>query len=268
MHGGALVLMAFNPLSQGDVTIAITRWKGTRMSESTRAMPRRDSTDTASQSNSGIDVMATFCFVDIAGYTALTDTHGEHAAADLVEDFTRLIRSAVAPHGHVQELAGDNAFLVFPDPAGAIEAISHLYREVAGKWDFPALRTGLHHGPALYRSKRYFGSTINLAARTAGHASGGQILCTAPVAESLARMENPTFTIDPVGIVKLKNLPQEVALYAVNLLNSRQRVIDPVCQMQVDKITAAAEQEFKGRRYWFCSRGCSDRFAHNPSDFV
>ena len=33
-------------------------------------------------------VVATFCFVDIAGYTALTDSHGEHAAADLVDAST------------------------------------------------------------------------------------------------------------------------------------------------------------------------------------
>jgi len=234
-----------------------------------KAVPQQDAIDHASQEKSGVNVTATFCFVDIAGYTALTDTHGEFAAADLVEDFTRMIRLAVASHGQVQELAGDNAFLVFPDPASAIEAIGKLYRDVAGIWDFPALRTGLNHGPALYRANRYFGTTINMAARTAAQAASGEILCTAPVAESLAGLENPTFTIDPVGTVKLKNLPQEVALYSVNLLGVKgQRVIDPVCQMQVDKKTAAADHEFEGRRYWFCSAGCSERFAHNPSDFV
>ena len=239
------------------------------MAESMQAMPRRDSPDDASQAKSGADVTATFCFVDIAGYTALTDTHGEHAAADLVEDFTRMVRLAVAPHGQVQELAGDNAFLVFPDPASAIEAIANLYRDVAGIWDFPALRTGLHHGPALYRANRYFGTTINMAARTAAQAASGEILCTASVAKSLARLESPTFRIDPVGTVKLKNLPQQVDLFSVSLIDTnRQRVIDPVCQMQVDKKTAAANKEFEGRQYWFCSTGCFDRFADSPSDFV
>ena len=37
--------------------------------------------------NADRTIEATFCFVDIAGYTALTDTHGERAAADLVDDF-------------------------------------------------------------------------------------------------------------------------------------------------------------------------------------
>lgn len=239
------------------------------MPESMRAMPRSDSPNEASQTTSGTDVTATFCFVDIAGYTALTDSHGEHAAADLVENFARMVRTAVASRGQVQELAGDNAFLVFPDPASAIEAILSLYREVEGVWDFPALRTGLHHGSALYRTNRYFGTTVNMAARTAAQATAGEILCTAPVADSLARLENPTFKIDAVGSVKLKNLPHEVDMYSLKPLDThRQRVIDPVCQMQVDKRTAAADQEFVGRRYWFCSAECADRFANNPSDFV
>lgn len=239
------------------------------MAESMHTVPGHDSPGSAPRTRSDTHVTATFCFVDIAGYTALTDSHGEYAAADLVENFARMIRSAVAGRGHVQELAGDNAFLVFPEPTNAIEAILTLCREVEGVWDFPALRTGLHHGSALSRANRYFGTTINLAARTAAQAASGEILCTATVAEALARLESPDFTIDVVGSVKLKNLPQEVELYSVKRLDTNyQRVIDPVCQMQVDKKTAAADQAFEGRHYWFCSSGCAVRFTEHPSDFV
>ena len=242
---------------------------GTLVSESVSPAPQADASGLASKEKSGLNVTATFCFVDIAGYTALTDTHGEHAAADLVATFTRMVRSAVGSSGRVQELTGDSAFLVFPDPPRAIKAILNLYQDVAGIWDFPALRTGLHHGPALYRAKRYFGSTINMAARTAAQATAGEILCTASVAECLAAVDHPNFTIDPLGRVKLKNLPQDVALYAVILSETvRQRAIDPVCQMQVDKKTAAANQEFNARQYWFCSAECAERFTKNPSYFV
>lgn len=217
----------------------------------------------------GQNVTATFCFVDIAGYTALTDSHGERAAADLVDEFTRLIHSAVEARGDVQEFVGDQAFLVFPDPLAALAVIRALYLDVAGLWDFPKLRTGIHHGPALYRSRRYFGSTINMAARTAAHAGGGEILCTAPVAEALAGAHCPTLSINPIGKVKLKNLPREVDLYRIGLKDlTDRRVVDPVCHMQVDVKTAAAHQSFNARHYWFCSAACSERFAANPSDFV
>lgn len=101
------------------------------------------------------DVVATFCFVDIAGCTALTDSHGERVAADLVEVFGNLVHGTVARDGRVQELTGDNAFLVFPDAVVAMQAIGTLYRGIAGRRDFPL------------RANRYFGSSVNIAARTA-----------------------------------------------------------------------------------------------------
>lgn len=33
-------------------------------------------------------VEATFCFVDLAGFTALTEAHGDDAAADLIARFS------------------------------------------------------------------------------------------------------------------------------------------------------------------------------------
>lgn len=214
-------------------------------------------------------VLATFCFVDIAGYSALTESHGESAAADLVDGFTRLVHSAVGALGTVQELTGDNAFLVFPDPDAALQAIATLYRQVAQLRDFPMLRTGLHHGSALYRRNRYFGSTINVAARTAAQALAGEILCTAAVMQGIDASSALRREVHQLGMVKLKNLPQQVDLYRIVLTDtSRQFVIDPVCQMQVDPRSAADDGWFDGRRYWFCSAACARSFAEAPSNFV
>lgn len=180
-----------------------------------------------------------------------------------------MVRTAVASLGHIQELAGDNAFLVFPDPASAMNAILNLYRAVETIADFPALRTGLHHGPALLRANRYFGTTVNMAARTAAQATRGEILCTTAVATTLSLLDNQTFEIAAVGSVKFKNLQQEVEMFSVKRLDTRrQRVVDPVCQMQVDKKSALADVEYEGQRYWFCSAACANRFAISPTDFV
>lgn len=231
-------------------------------------------TDAALQPHAAVDprdqeVMATFCFVDIAGYTALTDSHGERAAADLVDEFHALIRSAVHTQGTVQELSGDNAFIVFPDPVVAVQAIGTLCGSVAGLQHFPLLRVGLHHGAALLRSGRYFGSTINIAARTAAQALGGDILCTASVAGYLASSGRSGLSVTPVGKVKLKNLPGKVDLYRIaQAAAPRQLAIDPVCQMQVDMHDAVSRWQFGGRWYWFCSTACHRRFASAPSEFV
>lgn len=219
--------------------------------------------------NVGKSIEATFCFVDIAGYTALTDTHGELAAADLVDDFSELIRTSVQPLGQFQSLTGDCAFLVFPDPFVAKDALTILYKSIADRQDFPIVRAGLHHGSALFRANRHFGSTVNLAARVAARAIGGQILCTKYVADTLAQAGIADIEVDYQGLVSLKNLPQPVDLYEIVLSSfSREYAIDPVCKMQVDTRRAAGDLHFNKRTYWFCSLSCVERFARQPSSYV
>ncbi len=215
------------------------------------------------------NVEATFCFVDIAGYTALTDSHGEVAAADLIDDFSELIRTTIEPFGQIQELIGDCAFLVFQDPFLARDALSVLYKAIANRASFPIVRAGLHHGPALLRGNRYFGSTVNLAARVAAQAKGGQILGTKQIVEIFSRAGAPDIEVEHLGVVSLKNLPQPVDLYEIVLSGfSHEYAIDPVCKMQVDIRRAAGELHVGEEKYWFCSLSCVERFAKEPSSFV
>lgn len=214
-------------------------------------------------------IEATFCFVDIAGYTALTDTHGERAAADLVDDFADLVRGAVEPKGRLESLIGDCAFVTFPEPLVAAEAMVALYGRVANRQNFPVVRAGLHHGSALMRGDRHFGSTVNTAARVAAQAIGGQVLCTKHIADVLARAEHPDIAIAHRGVTALKNLPQPVELWEIVMTAStREFVIDPVCKMQVDKRHAAGDLHFENRTYWFCSLACVERFARQPASYA
>ncbi|MGE5860989.1 MAG: YHS domain-containing protein [Ignavibacteria bacterium] len=216
----------------------------------------------------GRNIEATFCFVDIAGYTALTDSHGEIAAANLIDDFSEMVRISVGPLGQIQELIGDCAFLIFPDPFVARDALSALYKVIANRASFPIIRAGLHHGPALLRGNRYFGSTVNLAARVAAQAKGGQILVTRRIVDILNQAGTPDIEVEHQGLVSLKNLPQPVDLYEIVLSGfSHEYAIDPVCKMQVDKRHAAGELHFNGNKYWFCSLSCAERFAREPSSY-
>src|SRR5512143_2779665 len=107
--------------------------------------------------SAGTSIEATFCFVDIAGYTALTDTHGERAAADLVDEFAELVRASILPSGQLQSLIGDCAFIVFADPVVAAGALSALYTSIAGtsRWFVPVCIT----------ARRFFAGTTTSARR-------------------------------------------------------------------------------------------------------
>jgi YHS domain-containing protein len=43
---------------------------------------------------------------------------------------------------------------------------------------------------------------------------------------------------------------------------------DPVCGMEVDQKSAAAESEYQGRTYYFCSPGCKNAFDKEPQKYV
>ena len=43
---------------------------------------------------------------------------------------------------------------------------------------------------------------------------------------------------------------------------------DVVCGMQVDPARAAATSDYNGKTYYFCGKGCLDRFAADPDAFL
>lgn len=42
---------------------------------------------------------------------------------------------------------------------------------------------------------------------------------------------------------------------------------DPVCGMEVDKESAPAKYEYKGKVYYFCAPGCKVAFEKDPKKF-
>jgi adenylate cyclase len=211
-------------------------------------------------------VEATFCFVDIAGFTALTEAHGAEAAADLVDRFTALVEGALGGHGRLVERVGDAAFVTTPGPAPAVRFVTRLFASATLEPEFPALRAGLHHGEALERDGRLFGAAINLAARVASQARGGQVLATAKVAEA-ARAAGVEVT--GLGPFVLRNVRDPIDLFALHVdTGSATDVIDPVCRMRVSRERAAGSLRFESVEYWFCSLDCAKRFATSPGDYT
>ena len=46
------------------------------------------------------------------------------------------------------------------------------------------------------------------------------------------------------------------------------RVVDPVCGMDVDPATAADKSVYKGKTYYFCSKDEKERFDKDPVKFL
>lgn len=201
----------------------------------------------------------TFAMVDLAGYTALTETHGDEQAADLATTFARLAKSCLAASDRLIKPIGDAVLLASNTPSEGLELVDRLLTATSELDGFPLARAGLHHGAAVQRDGDVFGAAVNLAARVAAQASGGQTLVTRAVADA-ARAEGRAVT--SVGTVVLRNVTAPQTLFEVSLGPARTAGgVDPVCRMWIDDGDAALLLRHNGRRYWFCSVECLGQFA-------
>ena len=214
----------------------------------------------------GQHVEATFCFVDISGFTALTEAHGGSAAADLIDRFRELVDVAREGQGHVVDRAGDAFFLVWREPAESVRFAARLLESARREPDFPRLRVGLHHGRAVERDGGYFGPDVNIAARVAADAHAEQVLATDAVAVAARTQGLP---VTPMGPRQFKNVQSEIHVFAIEVGSpDADTSIDPVCKMRVSQGAAGGRLTFDGETYWFCSLDCARRFAEDPAAFT
>jgi adenylate cyclase len=207
----------------------------------------------------------TFCFVDLAGFSALTEAHGDDAAADLALRFTGMVREALAGDGRLVKTIGDAVLVVSPSPSPAIRFVSRLWNRAGEEPGFPVLRAGLHHGEAVERGDDVFGSAVNLAARVAAAARGEQVLATARAAEAARRIG---VSATPLGKVRFRNVRDPVDLFRLDFgLAELAQVIDPVCRMRIASESAPARLRLDGADYWFCSTRCLGLFAADPGAY-
>ena len=209
---------------------------------------------------------ATFCFVDLAGFTALTEAHGDDAAADLIARFGAAVDAALEGDATIVDRIGDAVFLVGETPERTLRCVQRLWTRSLDEPDFPTLHAGLHHGEAVLRDGRWVGTAVNLAARVAAHARGGQVLATAAVA---AHATAAGVALRSIGRTSLRNLLEPVELFALELATGRSDdVIDPVCRMRVSPDAAPGHLRFADRDLFFCSLACVARFAASPEAYV
>ncbi len=207
-------------------------------------------------------IEATFGFIDLAGFTALTEAHGDEDAADLATSFAELTRAALETGDRLIKTIGDAVLVTSPGAASGVALVERLLNEAAADPRFPSLRVGLHHGKAVMRDGDVFGAAVNLAARVAAEAYAGEVLGTEAVAAAARAAGIP---VAELGRVPLKNVRDSIHLYSLALmLGVTDTPVDPVCRLPIDRRGAAGRLRHQGREYWFCSLTCAAAFASNP----
>ncbi len=207
-------------------------------------------------------IQATFCFVDLAGFTALTEAQGDSAAADEAPRVAEITRASLGPADRLIKTIGDAVFVMSPTASSGIELVERLLMRSCSQVGFPALRAGLHYGDAVQREQDVFGAAVNLAARVAAEAYAGEVICTRPIADAAMEQDIPVVELGPVP---LKNVRQSIELFSLALMvGDNATPLDPVCHSPVDRRSAAGRLRYGHVEYWFCSLTCAAAFASNP----
>jgi adenylate cyclase len=150
------------------------------------------------------------CFLDITGYTRLTEERGDEAAADLAARLGTMVRRSSQEHGgQPVKWLGDGVMFYFPNPGDGVLAALDMVEGVATH-ALPPAHVGIHAGPVVFQEGDYFGRTVNIAARIAEYARPGEVLVSQEVVD-VADGTPVTFT--EIGPVELKGVAGALRLH-------------------------------------------------------
>ncbi|MGV3459819.1 MAG: adenylate/guanylate cyclase domain-containing protein [Flavobacterium sp.] len=176
---------------------------------------------------------ASVIFIDVCGFTALTEQIHANAVVQLLNSlFDKIVNEIITQGGHVDKFMGDAVMAVFRgdyhldraiDAALAIrQALADTEAIQAGDKAYkPAISIGINSGEMLSGNigseslKRLdytvIGDAVNLAQRLQSAAKPGQILIT----EHVYNLAKESFNCSAVGEFTLKNKANPVMTYEV-----------------------------------------------------
>jgi len=130
-------------------------------------------------------------FTDIEGFTAFTAREGDEAASRLLGAHYKQVGPIVRSRGgHIHKRLGDGLLLTFPSPEAAVLACLEM---VEAEPQPLRLRAGIHVGEVVVAGDEIVGHVVNVAARVAESAKGGEVLVTDDVRKAVRDVPNVTF---------------------------------------------------------------------------
>ena len=152
----------------------------------------------------------TICFVDLTGYTRLTEEQGDETAARLASRLATLVDGVALRHGgRPVRWLGDGGMFLFPEATAAVLAALEM-SEGAPASGLPTTHIGLHSGPVVLQDGDVYGRTVNVASRIADVAEGGDVLTTE---ETMLQVDAAEIEWGRIGPTELQGLASPVTLY-------------------------------------------------------
>lgn len=221
-------------------------------------------TDPHARPTSSATVLRTFIGVDLVGFTAATDAHGDDTAARIAACLVACTSQSLGVDDELVKTIGDGALLASPDPLQAVQLTERLQENLNAGEQPLAARIGIHSGEAVAVGSDYIGGAVNLTSRLTSAARPGQVLLSAQTA---AQVADSGISLRPVESMVFRHIHDAVELFEL-VPDGGAPALDPVCHMRLDGDRLALTITWRGHRVGFCSELCAERFAGAPEGYL
>jgi adenylate cyclase len=158
----------------------------------------------------------TIVFTDLVDFSDWVLEAGDEAATRLLREVDDVVTPTVEAHGgRIVKRLGDGAMVTFLDPAEAVAGTLQAQHEIGGieiEGARPVMRAGAHHGLPRRVGRDYVGVDVNIAARVAQAAKGGELLVSRPVRDLL---DEDRYKLRRKLLFRAKGAPRDLGVYSV-----------------------------------------------------
>ncbi len=91
-------------------------------------------------------ITTAFLIADLAGYTALTDTHGDSAAVKIVDRYLEIVNNSIADKANLVDRVGDEVLIQSGSADEILKTGINIIRAINSENHFPSVHAGIHYG--------------------------------------------------------------------------------------------------------------------------
>jgi class 3 adenylate cyclase len=211
-------------------------------------------------------VHRTFGFIDLSGFTALTEVEGDERAVSILSAFRSMVRDICSRRGvRVAKWLGDGAMLVSVETTPLVAATIEMQVASRRRAQPMAVRCGLTADDViLLEGDDYIGHAVNVAARLCDVAPGGEVWAGGGIIEHLPKWVR----VLSADEMTLRSLEHPLFVSRLGLAELEGTVFpDPVCGIPLTLVVADnVTRDALGNPVLFCSDSCRDTWEHRPRE--
>jgi adenylate cyclase len=157
-------------------------------------------------------------FTDLVGFSSWVLEVGDELALELLREVAAAVEPAIRERrGRIVKRLGDGHMAVFADAQDAVGAALEIQERLAAievEGHRPQLRTGVHAGHPRRLGGDYLGADVNITARLAEAADGGEVLVSGA---ALASIDSSGLEVKRRRRFRAKGAPRELEVFVVGV---------------------------------------------------